>query len=298
MKSVFVAVVLMLSMSAQAAVSKWIPFDSDGGHISIPATVNGVETRAILDSGAAGNGISEKFLAANDVDYKQGRRVIVSGVAGERKVRLVDDLKIGLFGIEFEIDQMMPVRLGSAGVIIGLGFFNNFILQIDYPNSQLRIITQDSLDLKELANVRMKKAAGSPQPIVKVDMNGEAELWLTLDTGNSTGILIPRRSATRFDWLEKYGTSESRVSGVTRSTNVERFNLPELSIGPVVLENVIVIVPEEGERTNVGKDVRAKLGTRIKETASDGILGYDVLKHFIVTIDYRRSFLHLGLPAE
>lgn len=298
MKSMFVAVVLLLSMSAHAAVSEWIPFDSQGGHISIPATVNGVATRAILDSGAAGNGISEEFLANNDVDYKQGRRVVVEGVAGKRKVRLVDDLKIGLFGTEFEIDRMMPVRLGNAGVIIGLGFFNNFILQIDYPNSQLRIITQDSLDLKELANVRMKKAARSPQPIVKVDMNGEAELWLTLDTGNSTGILIPRRSATRFDWLEKYGTSESRVSGVTRTTNVERFNLPELTLGPVVLENVIVIVPEEGERTNVGKDVSAKLGTRIKETASDGILGYDVLKHFIVTIDYRRSFLHLGLPAE
>jgi len=79
---------------------------------------------------------------------------------------------------------------------------------------------------------------------------------------------------------------------------VERFNLPELTIGPIVLENVVVIVPGEGEKTNVGQDVIAKLGTRIKETASDGILGYDVLKHFVVTIDYKRSFLHLGVPAE
>lgn len=297
---VVISIVFLLSLSldAVAAVSHWIPFDSDGGHIVIPVTVNGVETRALLDSGAAGNGISEQFLSQHDIDYKFGRTVIVSGIAGERKVALINGLQIGMFGADFKIDRMMPVRLRNAGVLIGLGFFNNFILQIDYPNSQLRIITHDSLKLKKLANVRMKKAAGSPQPIVKVDMNGEASLWLTLDTGNNTGILLPRRSATRFDWLEKYGTTETRVAGVTRSTNVERFNLPELTIGPVVLENVIVIVPDEGEKTNVGKDVRAKLGTRLKETSSDGILGYDVLKHFVVTIDYKRSLLHLGVPTE
>ncbi len=295
MISVFI---LTLPMDASAAVSEWVPFNSDGGHISIPVTVNGVETRALLDSGAAGNGISERFLARHESEYKRGQQVIVAGIAGKRKVRLINGLEIGMFGAEFDVDQMMPIRLRSADVLIGLGFFNNFILQIDYPNSQLRIVTHDSLKLKKLANVRMKKAAGSPQPIVKADMNGEAILWLTLDTGNNSGILIPRRSATRFDWLEKYGTTKSLVAGVTMITDVEKFNLPELTIGPMVLENVIVIVPGEGESTNVGKDVRAKTGTRLKQISSDGILGYDVLKHFVVTIDYKHSYLHLGVPAE
>jgi len=298
MKFVIAVVFLALSINASAAVSKWVPFDSAGGHISIPVTINGVETRALLDSGAAGNGISERFLSEHDVEYKRGRQVIISGISGDRKVALVSGLEIGMFGVEFEFNQMAPVRLQNAGVIIGLGFFNSFILQIDYPKSQLRVITHDSLKLKKIANVRMKKAAGSPQPIVKVDMNGEAALWLTLDTGNNTGILIPRRSATRFDWLEKYGTTEAQISGVTKVANFERFNLPELTIGPIVLENVIVFVPDEGERTNVGKEVQARVGTRLKRASSDGVLGYDVLKHFVVTIDYKRSLLHLGVPAE
>lgn len=298
MKFKIAVIVLTLPIGVSAAVSNWIPFNNDDGHISIPVTVNGVETRALLDTGASGNGISERFLANHEAEYKRGRQVIVSGIVGERKVRLINGLEIGMFGTEFEIDQMMPIRLHNADVLIGLGFFNNFIMQIDYPNSQLRIITHDSLKLRKLANVRMKKAAGSQQPIVSVDMNGEAKLWLTLDTGNNTGIIIPRRSATRFDWLEKYGTTESRLAGVTKSTDVERFNLPELTIGPIVLENVIVIVPGEGERTNVGKGVTARLGTRITEISSDGILGYDVLKHFVVTIDYKHSLLHLGVSAE
>jgi hypothetical protein len=226
--------------------------------------------------------------------------VTVTGVAGERDVALINGLEVDMFGAAFELNQVVPLSLPNSDedVIIGLGFFNNFILQIDYPNSQMRILTHDALKLKKLANVRMKKAAGSPQPIVKVDMNGEAKFWLTLDTGNNSGILIPRSSATRFGWLEKYGTTEGQVSGVTEVTNTEHFNLPELTIGPIVLENVQVIVPGEGEVMNVGKSVRAKTGTRLKETSSDGILGYDVLKHFIVTIDYKHSFLHLGIPPE
>jgi hypothetical protein len=33
---------------------------------------------------------------------------------GERKVRLINGLEIGMFGAEFEIDQMMPIRLHNA----------------------------------------------------------------------------------------------------------------------------------------------------------------------------------------
>lgn len=298
MRQIVLACLLFFSVNANAAVSAWIPFNSDGGHITIPVTVNGIETRAILDSGAAGHGISDRFLETYEGKIDYGQRVVISGIAGERKARLINNLDVGMFGTSFEIDRMMPVQLVGADVIIGLGFFNNFILQIDYPGSQMRILTHDSLKMKDIANVRMKKAAESPQPIVQVDLNGEANVWLTLDTGNNSGILIPRRSATRFDWLAKYGAEDVQIAGVTKVTDAQRFNIPELTIGPVVLENVMVMVPADGERTNVGKDVRAKTGTRLKETASDGILGYDVLKHFIVTIDYKRSFLHLGIPAE
>ncbi len=298
MRIALAVIFIALSTNVHAGVSEWIPFSSDGGHISIPITVNGVATRAILDSGAAGNGITESFIAENDIKHKLGRKITVKGVAGERKVRLIDGLELGMFGAEFKLDRVIPVNLRNADVVIGLSFFNNFVLQIDYPKSQMRIITHDALNLKELANVRMKKGAGSPQPIVKVDMNGESDLWLTLDTGNNTGILLPRKSAMRFDWLQKYGSKEAQISGVNTTADVDVFNLPEFTIGPIVLENVKVIVPSEGERMNVGEEVRAKTGTRIKKTASDGILGFDVLKHFVVTIDYKHSFLHLGVPAE
>lgn len=290
--------VSLLSVAAQAGVSVWIPFDNDGGHISIPVTLNGTETRAILDSGASGNGISERFLARHEGEYASSKQIYVQGIYGKRKVRLVDGVKIEMFGAPFTIDQLMPVRIYSADFLVGLPFFDNFVLQIDYPNSRLRILTHDVIDLKKFANVKMKKSAGPSQPLVRVNLNDEYRPWLTLDTGNSTGILIPRIDALRFGWTEKYRSSDVLVAGVNKIGTIESFNIPSMTIGPFTLENVIVMVPAEGEKTTVGRETNSSLGSRLKKASSDGILGYDVLKHFVVTIDYKRSLLHLEPPPE
>lgn len=290
--------VFLLSTSALAGVSVWIPFDNADGHIAIPVTLNGVETRAILDSGASGNGISERFLEKHEGEYTSSKQIYVQGIYGKRKVRLVDDVKIEMFGTPFKIDQLMPVRIYNSDFLVGLPFFENFILQIDYPNSRLRIMSHDVIDLKKFANVKMKKSGGQLQPLVRVNLNDEYRPWLTLDTGNSTGILIPRVDALRFGWTEEYRSADVKVAGVTKVATIESFNIPKMMIGPFTLENVIVMVPAAGEKTTVGQEARATLGSRLKKANSDGILGYDVLKHFIVTIDYKQSLLHLEPPAE
>jgi hypothetical protein len=71
-----------------------------------------------------------------------------------------------------------------------------------------------------------------------------------------------------------------------------------MTIGPFTLENVIMMVPGEGEKTTIGRESPARPGSRLKKDSEDGILGYDVLKHFIVTIDFNRSLLHLAPPEE
>lgn len=298
MRAFLTLLLCLLASSAFAAVSEWVPFDRTGGHIIIPVTLNGVESRALLDSGATANGISERFLAQHEGEYKQGLQVIVAGVHGKRKVRLVDGIEVELFGVDVNLGQLLPLRLRGSDLIIGLPFFDNFILQIDYPGSRLRIMTRDALDLKEAANVEMRKPKMQAQPMVRVSLNDEYNTWLTLDTGNNTGILMPRKDALRFDWMEKYATEETLVSGVNRVATIDTFRLPEMTIGPFTLENVKVMVPTTGGSTTVGRDQRIKTGTRLSKASASGILGYDVLKHFVVTIDYKRSLLHLQPGQE
>ncbi len=298
MRYISVLVGLFWSVSASAGVSDWIPFEHESGHITIPITLNGERTTAILDTGASGNGISEAFLARHAGEYRVGRAINLRGVFGERRVRLVDDIQAEMFGYNFKIGQLMPMRVRGFDFLVGLPFFENYIVQIDYPNDRLRLIDHDSLKLRKVANVKMKRSRATAHPLIKVSLNDEYKMWVTLDTGNSAGLLIKRFDAERFNWLEKYGTDDSHGVGINAViASVERFNLPYLEIGPFTLENVIVTVPAEGQKSNISSDAQHGRTREIKSFSSDGILGYDVLKHFIVTIDFKRSLLHLE-PSE
>ena len=159
--------------------------------VVIPVTLNGEESRAILDSDATGNGVSERFLERHEGEYSNGKQIFLDGINGVRKVRLVNGLDI-----------------------------------------------------------------------------------------------------------EMFGAADGLVSVVTKVSSVQRFNNPTMTIGPFTLENVIVMVPGEGEKATVGRESSAKPGSRLKKDKLDGILRYDVLKHFVVTIDFKRSLLHLAPPEE
>jgi len=298
MRPMVVLLAVLWSGFSWAGVSPWIPFESDRGHITIPVTLNGEESRAILDSGANGNAISERFLAAHEGQFQHGRKVQVTGVLGTRDVRLADGINVGMFGANFTLGDLMPTRIYSFDLIVGLPFFQNFIWQIDYPNSRLRIISHDSFDLRPHANVKMKRVGGRGAPVVKVRLNDEWSPWLLLDTGNSGGVFIKRGDAQRFDWLDTFATVKGRVRGVNTVGETESLKLPQMTIGPFTLENVKVTVQAEGEKTNVGRDSRIRTGTRLQKAESEGILGYDVLKHFVVTIDFKRSLLNLEPAAE
>lgn len=292
------SVLMLWSSAVSAGVSEWIPFEVGNGHIRVPVTLNGEATWAILDSGARGNAISERFLSENKGSYKYGRQIIVEGVHGRRKVNLIDEVDVGIFGANFRMGQLMPVRSRNFDFIVGLPFFENYILQIDYPNQQLRVINHESFDLKPHANVKMKRIGGRGAPVVRPRLNDEFSPWLLLDTGATTGVYLKRGDAERFGWLERFPTSNALAAGVNKVIAVEELNLPMMTIGPFTLENVIVMVQGEGEKTNVGSGLPTRTGSRLKQTDSDGILGYDVLRHFVVTMDFKRSLLHLAPPAE
>ena len=71
----------------------------------------------------------------------------------------------------------------------------------------------------------------------------------------------------------------------------DSFTLSEMSFGPFVLENISISVPAEGQNENFSTTYG--YGKSIK-----GILGYDVLKHFVLTIDYKTGYMHVGLPED
>ena len=300
MRMITALVVLCVSSPVFAAASAWIPVEISNGQIIIPITLGGEPARALLDTGAEGHAISEPFLAGQEGSYTKGKPLTVSGVTSSRRTNWINNVDIGLFGVEFEIDDLMPILDDDIDFILGLPFFELFIVQIDYPGKRMRIVDRKSLDLKKFANVKMKRSGGSGHPQIQVNLNGEMNAWLMLDTGNNSGIYMQRSKVEKMGWLDQYRTTESAVSGVNDvATGTETFRLPALTIGPYEMENVQVFVPAEGEKTNLSRldTVSWSTGTHLKKDKKTmGILGYDILQHFIVTIDFKRSLLNLDVP--
>ena len=297
MRTIIVILALFWATTSSSAVSEWVPFESHKGLILLPVTIYGEEAVALLDSGASGSAVSEHFLSQHEGKYSAGQEIILEGVHSKRKTNLINDVRLGLFGVEFELDKLLPLKIEFADFVIGMPFFDSFILQIDYPNKRLRVIEHESLDLKPFANVRVKRAHTSPQANVQVDFNGEYKPRLMLDTGSSGGVFLQRSKARKLGWLDRYPLVESASRGVNTEATTERFNVPLMTFGPYELENVIVAVPAEGAATNldsIGDDWT--YGSRRRGNKSDGILGYDVLKHFVVTLDLKHKLMHIEAP--
>ena len=68
-----------------------------------------------------------------------------------------------------------------------------------------------------------------------------------------------------------------------------------MQFGPFELENVLVTIPAEGKNSYLDSQYE-KTGSRLKGKKVQGIIGYDVLKHFLITVDYKGGHAHIGLP--
>ncbi|WP_404407378.1 aspartyl protease family protein [Pseudidiomarina marina] len=295
MRNLLIIISFIVSTSAMAGVSAWVPFEHDNGHIRVKVTVEGIEAWAIMDSGANINGINQAFIEKHGVTPRKHRgKIRVQGVHGVKERIAYRDVKTEMFGQNLELDY---VELNFGGedtaIILGSPVLEQYVLQFDYPNSRMRFIDHDSIDMANVKNLPMRPRRGIGDPIVKVDLNGDTEVWLILDTGSTSGVYLNREVAEDHGWLEKFPLQQGISRGVNTTGNVEMFRIPTLGFGPFLLENVGITVPEAGVNATFG-EAEAELNTRVGSVRVDGLIGYDVLQHFILTIDYKfgRGHIH------
>ncbi len=290
---------ILFNFHAHAAISNWVQFSQDRGHIKIPVIVEGIETQAILDTGAQVHGINSAFILKNKLDLVAAGKTRVKGVYGIEDKKTYNKVNVSLFGFETQIDGLVAAQLGfhTNGLLLGAGFFDKFIVQLDYPNSRMRLITRDSLDLGKVENIKMRAQRGTGRPVVRVKLSEERSAWLLLDTGSSGGIMIKRSVADNLGWLDSKGISTNLSRGVNSFATTQSLRIEEFTFGPFTLENVLVSFPAEGQIANLESQF-STTGTRIKSVKAEGLLGYDILKHFVLTIDYKLGHAHIGLPEE
>jgi hypothetical protein len=299
MKLLFSLLFSVFTLNCAAGVTDWIDFKLEGGHIKIPVTVAGIETYAMLDTGAQVNAINKAFVNKNKLDLDKGSKTKIKGVFGTERKTTFNNVPISFFGMESELDKLVQINLGfhTTGLLFGAGFFDKFVVQLDYPNKKMRLISHDSVAVKDFKNIEVQRQKGTGMPIVKIRLPDDEHLWLLLDTGNSGGMLVDRQVARGKGWLEDVDSSTSLSMGANSVAVTESFRIPSLGFGPFEMENVLVTIPAEGESFQL-KSQHQRAGSRIKGKKVQGIIGYDVLKHFLITIDYKKGLAHVGLPDE
>ncbi|WP_233009563.1 retroviral-like aspartic protease family protein [Rheinheimera faecalis] len=274
----------------------WLPFELQGGIVTIDVEFEGKTRKAIIDSGAEINSISAGYVELKKNELQFGEKIRLKGVFGEETTALVNAIPVKIFGHEVELNDLAPAQLGNAILLLGLPFLQNFIVQFDYPNQKMRLLPHSVVDMKKIANVEVKKSRNRNLPAIKVELAGGKSLWLTLDTGNSGGLVVSRMLAEEQDWLRDQLVLKHSVSGAVKSGQVETFTISYLKVGPYELENVLVTIPVDGEAMNIRDSHRSSVNQLSKGTSTNGLLGYDILKHFVLTLDTKNWRAHLAAP--
>ncbi|MEW6733965.1 MAG: aspartyl protease family protein [Acidobacteriota bacterium] len=241
----------------------------------------------ILDTGA-GTSLLAPQLAENlgvaITETKEG-----TGAGGKLKVSLgnVESLAIGdaelnnvQVAITDDINRIATAIGAKVDGDIGYNYLKFFQLTIDYQTHILRL-TADPV--KQSSSVRREikfKLAkiGKPLIVVAATVNGKGPYQFAVDTGASTTVISLELAESLA--LQSQAMPAMIGAGGTVQTSVSA--IESLTIGDIEVNHLTVMI----------SDFLSMLSQAIA-TKIDGIVGYNYLKAFRVTIDYPNEVIRL-----
>lgn len=136
----------------------------------------------------------------------------------------------------------------------------------------------------QAAQVPFRLAGGAnPLLLVPVQINGHGPYEFILDTGASMCLLTPEVAQAAGVFI----TASKKAQGAGGTLDVSLGMLPSLELGGLQVHELQVGATDELQK------IGARIGAKV-----DGNIGFNLLKDFRVTIDYRTNQLRLERPAE
>jgi hypothetical protein len=237
-----------------------------------------------IDTGASQVVLSEKL--AGQLGLKPLTTTVMHGVGGggkiDTKLYSVDEISVG----DVKIKKVPvgtfndPLVTQLADGILGTALLSDFTLTVDYPASQL-----------ELARKRVPNAPGEAVPawffsnllLVPLDVNGKHGNFV-VDTGAVTTVLSHSMAANL---------------GVTPNTPGAKVDLGLSGVGGfegIVLKvpNVTLKTPKNSEVFPQVVSIDLKEISKMIGTEISGVVGFDFLEDYKVTLDYYAAEVRLA----
>jgi predicted aspartyl protease len=260
-------IILAAAILSPATVASAEPLIIDNGRLFITARINGVETEALLDSGAEASLFDPKLATA--AKFGVGEKVMMKGSGGEQEVLVVPNVKIEALGQTIASTEVVVMDMTDLSTrlikrptqaIVGREVFDAAPIRIDLAKSDVRALGKD----EEPQGVKLPLTEQGGIETVPVTL-GSRQAQAVVDFGNGTGVMIGKELAAEMG-LKPVGKMKGG------------------GIGGEIQRNVVVL-PELTLAGHTFRDVQAS----VDETSSRAELnvGTPILKHFVVTADFK-----------
>jgi predicted aspartyl protease len=170
-----------------------------GNRLYVPATVNGHQVEALLDS-AAEISIAD-VAAASGLGLGQGTDVTARGSGGEQQARVVPEANVEALGVTLKGVPLAIIDLSDVGArllgrridfILGRDFFDTARLAIDISGGSIAAVSGP----EKPPGVELTLTEHDGIVAIPVEFAGKT-VQADFDLGNGTGVLISRPQAQR-----------------------------------------------------------------------------------------------------
>lgn len=258
--------------------------------ILVPVTVNDTGTYDfILDTGAGTSLLSTNLARSLGVEGTRTKEGQTAG--GKVTVRLGDVGSLAIGAAKVENVEVGIVDLSDLGKAvgakidgdIGYNYLKNFRVTIDYRNSTLRLAQGRYESVGQAASQEVGFRLANPaKPLVLIQavVNGSDSYEFALDTGSSTTMIAPEFAKS----LKIEGAPIPPIStGGGHQISALVGSLASLAVGKAQIQNLPVVIADSFGMLNQATGVNI-----------NGIIGYNFLKEFALTIDYPSEKIHFS----
>lgn len=280
----------------QGSISDKIPVEIINNLVIVPITINGIALQFLLDSGADATIIfqieKDKSLSINDASY-----ATVTGAGNGAPTKALksfgNTVQIGkakstseplLIILDNNIDFSPQLGIAIQG-IIGYQLFKDFIVEINYIKSYIKLHNPNAYTYKDCDNcLRFPLEITQNKAFIKADVDIAShtqEIKLLLDSGMGDALWLLQKENSKLSLPEKkfedflgLGLNGPIYGNRTRSTY--------LKLGKWQLPDVATAFPDSLSTHNIANKEKRH-----------GSLGAEVLKRFHSIIDYKNKRLTL-----
>lgn len=270
----------------------WIDFDLYAGNrVYLPASVNGIATEALLDSGAEMIVLDRAF--ADRLGVEGAGDLPAVGTGGVSSAQIARGVTLEIGGLTLPEMSVAILDLSAIAqalgrplpVILGKDAFNELIVDVDFPHRRIAFHRPDSFVAPEGAvEVALNEASGGLRS-VPVSIEGRPEAPFDFDIGNG-GALIVFPGYAEAENLPGDRPSSTVMSGAVGGVREARIaRLATVRFAGVELHDVPAVFPPAGP-------------SAVDSDRTVGNLGIGVLGRFRLITDYSRDRLWLVADPE